>query len=75
MDYVKAYNEILESHTKQIDVMNFLDNKLSSLDLGENDFEKTLERIKDTYERAKEVQLNLLKQVSDIEMLLRFQNE
>ena len=74
MDYIKAYNEILESYSKQIDVMNFIGNKLSDLNFNDIKLERRLETLKDNLELQKNQKILLLKEINEIEILMRLEN-
>ena len=67
MDYKKAYDEVIEINSKQVDIFNFIDNKLTDLDMNNIELEKQAQDIRELIEMVKQVQIMYLKDLHKYE--------
>lgn len=74
MDYVKLYTKICEHHSNQIDFINFIENKMEEINrkMGvENDkLMIDMENLRQTIERVKLRETLLLKEVTELEIMV-----
>lgn len=80
MNYQEAYNNIQDCYSKQLDLLNFQENKIEELinSLDDKELKQVLEIISISTDRARRkvemirlYEIDLLKQLSEVEVIVK----